>query len=233
MTILDGTRALLALAAAQERCRFLYLSSGAIYGPQPKELERVGESFCGGPDLRDPGAAYAEAKRAAEMLCTLALAKEGLEVVVARCFAFVGPHLPLDTHFAIGNFLGDVLAHRPIRVRGDGTAVRSYLYAADLTLWLWTLLLQGQTGQAYNVGSPEAITVGELARLIDRLRPQPLAEPSVIMEKQPDAAGGGGSRYVPDIRRAEAELGLKVRTPLEEGLRRTLAWHQSWCGMVS
>jgi nucleoside-diphosphate-sugar epimerase len=140
-TIVDGTRRTLALAREAHATNYLLLSSGAVYGKQPSSLTHVPEHHSGAPDLGDARSAYGEGKRAAEVLAAVESECGELSVRVARCFAFVGPHLPLDIHFAIGNFVRDAMGRGPIRIQGDGTAVRSYLYMADLAVWLWTLAL--------------------------------------------------------------------------------------------
>jgi nucleoside-diphosphate-sugar epimerase len=220
-----GTRRVLALAREKRVTRMLFTSSGAIYVRQPPNLSHMPEDFPGGPDPLDRRNAYAEGKRAAEFLCGLA-ASEPVALVpisIARCFAFVGPHLPLDVHFAIGNFIRDALVGGPIHVRGDGTPYRSYLYAADLAEWLITILLRGRPGRAYNVGSEETISIHELAEMIasKTLSARTSTGPAIVLAKE-SQPGVPAARYVPDCRRAAAELGLRVATPLETAIARTL-----------
>ena len=218
-TIVEGTRRALQFSIGSSVTRFLLVSSGAVYGNQPPQLTHVSEAFEGGPDPLNPAAAYAEGKRSAEMLCALA-ATPRFATTVARCFAFVGPYMKLDAHFAIGNFIGDRLHDRPIHVSGDGSAVRSYMYASDLMVWLWTILFKGQPRRAYNVGSEEDVHIAALAREVAAALP-PEAEVSVASTPKPGAAV---HRYVPSTARAQHELGLRAEVPLREAICRTHAW---------
>ena len=220
-TIVEGTRRALEFTRQRGANKFLLTSSGAVYGKQPPDMTHIPEEYAGGPDPLDPRSAYGEGKRAAEMLCTLYAHQFGLETKVARCFAFVGPYLPLDLHFAIGNFIRDGLRGGPIQVNGDGTPYRSYLYAADLVIWLWTILLRGQACRPYNVGSEESITVGELARLVAGI-----ARPEVEVKIAKKAAPGKtAERYIPSTHRAESELRLKPWVGLRNAIQRTVQWH--------
>jgi nucleoside-diphosphate-sugar epimerase len=218
-TVVEGTRRALQFSIASSVTRFLLVSSGSVYGNQPPELSHVSESFAGGPDQLNPASAYVEGKRAAEMLCSLA-ATPRLAATVARCFAFVGPYMKLDAHFAIGNFINDRLHDRPIHVQGDGSAVRSYLYAADLMVWLWTILFKGQSRRAYNVGSEEAVNIASLAREVNTALP-PESAVNIASSATPNAVV---HRYVPSTARAREELGLQVEVPLREAIRRTHTW---------
>lgn len=220
--IATGTRRLLKLSADQGARRFLLLSSGAVYGPQPPSMEELHEDFGGGPDPMNPSSAYAEAKRAAELLCSTANHLNRIETVVARGFSFVGPRLPLDSVFAVGNFLADGLAGRPIRVTGDGRPFRSYLHAADAAIWLWTMLVRGQSGRAYNVGSNVSCTIRQLANEVGELWKPPIP---VVVEGR-DESVDPAPRYVPSIERASGELGLAVRIPRSEALRRTVRFYR-------
>lgn len=215
-TIVTGTRRILDFAQHCRARRFLLASSGAVYGRQPPELSHIPEDFPGGPNILAPSSAYAEGKRMAELLCTLTA---DLECIAARCFAFIGPHLPLDAHFAAGNFLRDALNGGPIRIRGDGRAVRSYLYAADLIIWLITLLLRGRAGQAYNVGSDTAVTTLHLAQ---RIADRATGTPEVQVLGKPDI--NPAHRYVPDISRFRSEFRLAPVIGLDNAIERTMNW---------
>lgn len=219
-TIVDGTRRVLAVARATGARRFLLASSGAVYGRQPPELSHLPEEYPGAPVPGAAGSAYGEGKRAAEALCLESFGAGGPEPVLARGFAFCGPYLPLDAHFAIGNFVRDALAGGPIRVAGDGTPFRSYLYGADLATWLWTLLARGQAGRAYNVGSERAVSISELARLVARVLG---CTRGVEVAVTPEA-GRPAERYVPSTRRAREELGLDEGWTLEEAVARMAAF---------
>jgi len=220
--IVEGTRNILDLAVATGARRFLLTSSGAIYGPQPADLTAIPEDWRGSPELAEPSTAYGQAKRAAEHRCSLIGEQHGLETVVARCFAFVGADLPLDVHFAIGNFIRDALTGDAITVSGDGTPLRTYLHQSDLAHWLFTLLERGRPGQAYNVGSNEVISIAVLAHLVRNLL---VPNKPVHILGKPNL-GAARNIYVPDISKIKHDLGLRVTIPLAEAIIRTGEAHR-------
>ena len=217
-TIIRGTKRTLEFAVAAGAKRFLFVSSGAVYGIQPPEMTHIPETYLGSPDPMDPNSAYGEGKRMGELLCAIAHQEHGLETTIARCFAFVGPHLPLDAHFAIGNFIRDATNGEPIKVK-DGTPYRSYLYAADLAIWLWTILFQGRAGHPYNVGSDREITIESLARTVASAE-----SGSVAVQPLSSSHSAHAYRYVPSVRFTHSSLDLNVSIPLVEGIQRTIAW---------
>jgi UDP-glucuronate decarboxylase len=218
--IVEGTKNVLEFAVATNVQRVLYISSGGAYGPQPPELEKIPESFLGIPDPLAIDSVYGISKRMAEHLCCMYRDAYGLDFVVARCFAFVGPDLPAGVHFAIGNFIRDVLDKPEIVVNGDGSPLRSYLYQEDLAEWLLVLLSKGVSGEAYNVGSDQYLSVLELATLVRNLI-SPEKEVKVMGMKSQESASR--SRYVPDIKKAKTELGLEVGVSLSDAIKLTAA----------
>jgi dTDP-glucose 4,6-dehydratase len=215
LQIVDGTRNLLDFAVANKVSRFLLTSSGGVYGPQPVTLAQIPEDLLGMPDPLNPQHTYGVAKRCAEHLCALYQDRYGLEAVVARCFAFVGQDLPLDAHFAMGNFIRDALTASEIKVGGDGTPVRSYMDQRDLADWLLVMLTRGTAGQAYNVGSDEEITIVDLAKLVrDTLAPDKRVRIAGV-----PSINSFRNRYVPSIEKARAGLGLQINYPLHTSIR--------------
>jgi len=204
--IVDGTRNVLDLALRCGKPRVLLTSSGGVYGSIAQFPEGVPEDYHGMPDPLVPDNAYSIAKRQAEHLCALYYDAHGLESVIARCFAFVGKDLPLNAHFAIGNFIGDVLAGRAIVIHGDGTPIRSYMDQRDLASWLTTMLLGGTAQRAYNVGSDEAISIANLAMLVARLAGD--TSQVQVLGLAPEGQAAERNRYLPDTSRAQNELGL-------------------------
>lgn len=219
-TIVTGTRHVLDLARNAGAGRVLFLSSGAVYGAQPWDMTHVAEDWLGGPDITTHRSAYGEGKRAAEVIAAIYRQQHDMDIGIARIFTLLGPLLPLDTHFAAGNFLRDAMAGRTVTVNGDGRAVRSYLYAADLAEWLWVMVLRAPANMICNVGSEEAVSIGELAeraaRLIGGGRHDILGKAD---------AGWNPGRYVPSTRKIREELGVSPATDLDEALRRTAAWN--------
>jgi dTDP-glucose 4,6-dehydratase len=215
--IVDGTRNVLDYAVKKGIKRFLLTSSGAVYGKQPNDIDLLPEAYLGMPDPLDPSNTYGVAKRMAEHLCVLYSEKFNLHTLVARCFAFTGQDLPLDAHFAIGNFIRDALIKDSIIISGDGKPLRSYLHQNDLAQWLLTILMQGRNCEAYNVGSDQAITILELATLIrNELAPQ-----KEIIVALKNISNIPGHRYVPNIDKAKYELDLIVSVPLIEAIHNT------------
>ena len=205
--IVEGSRRVLEFSRRCGAERILMISSGAVYGPQPPELERIPEEHPCRP-VTEYGIAKLEAERM--------FLDSGVPTAAARCFAFTGPYLDRDIHFAIGNFIRDALAGKAVVVNGDGTPLRSYLYADDLVEWHFSLSARPEEQLVCNVGSDRAVPILELAHTVCRA----LGKAAPVKVLTPPVPGAVPARYVPDIGRAEA-LGLRVKVGLEEAIRRS------------
>lgn len=221
-TIVNGTKRILDFAKQKRVKSFLQVSSGAIYGKQPSQIENLPEDYAGGPLTNDSTAVYGEGKRMAEVLCAVYHTHYKLPVKIARCYAFIGPFLPLDGHFAAGNFIRNNLNKENIVIEGDGTPFRSYMYSADLMIWLWTILFKGNNNSPYNVGSDQSISISQLANYIIQQRE---CEKLEVIVRTP-FTGGLPLRYVPDIKKANKDLNLRIYTSLESSISKTLAFNK-------
>lgn len=218
-SIVDGTKRVLKFAHLAGIQKVLFVSSGAIYGPQPADMEQIPEGYGGACSTTDRRSVYGQGKRLAEQLMTTYFHEFGIETKIARCFAFAGPGMALNAHFAIGNFIRDAIKGGPINISGDGLPLRSYMYAADAAVWLIRILADGQAGEAYNVGSDQSYTLADIANIAaEEINPQ--ARVSILGKEN----GGFRSRYIPDISKAKS-LGLDAWTDINKTIARTAEWH--------
>ena len=220
-TIAEGSRHVLDFAVHCNCKKFLLISSASAYGKQPTKISNVSENYNGAPYTIDKNFDYSvlgEAKRASEMLTTIYSDKYGIETKIARCYTFVGPYLPLNIHYAIGNFIRDALNGVSIKINSNGTQRRSYMYTSDLTTWLWTILFRGENCEIYNVGSEESITIYELAKLINEIS---LNKIDIILNKlSKDEISN--DNYVPSTKKAQNKLGIKQTIDLKSAIERTI-----------
>ncbi len=219
-TIVDGTRHTLEFAKQCGAKKFLLTSSGAVYGKQPAGITHIPEDYPGAPDPTAWQSSYGEGKRVAEHLAVLYARQYGFETKIARCFAFLGPYQPLNGHWAIVNFIRDGLRGDSILVKGDGTPYRSYLYAADLIVFLWTILFKGESCLPFNVGSDSEIDIRSLAEIVSSAFE--IKKDVVVSGKC--ALTAGVDRYVPSTKRAREKLNLKQETVLQDAIKRTVKY---------
>jgi len=192
--------------------RIVFCSSGAVYGYQPKDIQHLTEDMAFGniEKLDKVKKSYAYAKRDSE--CAIQeLGREGLSVSIARCFAFVGKYLPKDQHFAIGNFIADGLAGRDINVKADRKVYRSYMYADDLVKWLMTLAENANPQcPVYNVASDKEVEIKELANIVANI--------FNVNIKSSENGTAHVDRYIPSVKKADNELGLRNDYELKESI---------------
>lgn len=211
-TILDGMRHIINFAEHVSCKRLLYTSSGAAYGVQPLTLDSISEDYIKHENYINDDA-YASAKRESELFLD---GCENFDIIIARCFSFSGPYLPLDGTYAFGNFILNRLKNETISINSSGESIRTYLYAADLVIWLLTLLVKGKNKCIYNVGSDEEISILDLAKKISNDKVDVLAYGEI---------GVGVTRYVPDIVKAKDELGLDIYTKIDDAILKTLKFY--------
>ncbi|MBI3519379.1 MAG: NAD-dependent epimerase/dehydratase family protein [Bacteroidetes bacterium] len=219
-SIVNGTKHVLELAK-YKKATILNISSGAIYGEPIHNKIPFSEDFRGSSNIYSLGACYSEGKKISEMLSYIYNTKDLVNVKIARCFCFVGPFIPLNGQFAIGNFIKNVIRNEDLKISGDGTAYRSYLYTADLIIWLIKILLNGKNADPYNVGSDEEISIKNLADLIIQI-----TKKNLNIDIKSKMACTEGNKYIPDIQKAKSELKLNVNYDLTTSIKRTIDFYQ-------
>jgi nucleoside-diphosphate-sugar epimerase len=219
----SGTLNLLEIARANKDCKFLYLSSGAVYGSQNLDVKLRHESDLNSPDLQKISSLYGESKRLCELLCTIYNSLHHVETKVARCFSFVGPYMNFDGHYAIGNFIRDIVNGKDVALNSKSETYRSYLYSVDLVIWLIRILISGTSGAVYNVGSSQEILINDLAELVIKTI-SPKSKIAFLGKEGFNTSSS--SRYIPSNEKAKKNLGLAEYTSLEKAIKKSSIWYQ-------
>lgn len=200
--------------------RLLNVSSCLVNGT-PNRAGALTESDCFPTKSGELHTVYREAKRAAESLCSAYRSQFRLPVSTVRPFTFVGPYQELDRPWAINNFMLDAIHGADIRIHGDGSAQRSYLYGSDAAWWTLVALTNGDDGQVYNLGNGRPITHLELAKMISGLtstKVQSVIGKPVTVQQQPDD-------LYPDISHTQKMLGTAQTCSLEQAINKTYRWY--------
>jgi nucleoside-diphosphate-sugar epimerase len=196
----------------------LFTSSGAVYGEMPDHLERFSEGWERPQSSVSLSSAYAQGKVDAEALLTKATLDGKCQGLIARLFAFSGVHLPLDRHFAIGNFVRDAVCGQSITIRGNGSPIRSYMDGQDMSEWIFQIIGSGSPKEIYHVGSERAISIKDLASLVSNRYELLTGNPVNVDILDQTSPLDGVSRYVPSTERTRTQLNLKENVDLEQSI---------------
>ena len=230
-----GTFYLLQHALFSKAERFMFFSSGEVYGIPLNPKQLIGETDYGYIDTMNVRSCYAESKRMGETMCVSWAHQYGLHTSVVRPFHTYGPGMALDDGRVFADFVADVIGYRNIVIKSDGMAKRPFCYVADATIAFLTVLFLGTKAEAYNVGNPEAETsIRDLAMTLSSLFPErnlkiqfeiPVSTNSYL--KSPI------SRSCPSIEKISG-LHWSPQTSIKDGFRRTvLSFEQNNEGNLS
>ncbi|AGA66882.1 NAD(P)-dependent oxidoreductase [Brachyspira pilosicoli] len=210
--IVDGIKYLLKKIKPYNVKRILFTSSGAVYGKQPYNLKYISEDFKCSPD-----SIYGKAKHISENI----LLDSNIDTIIARCYAFTGTYLNLQIHYAIGNFILNCFEKKDIIIKGDGSPIRSYLYTADLIIWIIAALFKSNSNEIYNVGSMNEISILDLAKLVTKQ----FSYSTNINILGKTNVGIAPSVYLPDNNKIVSKLNVSENYTLENMIKRTIDWN--------
>lgn len=216
----DSTYRLLEYAKNHGGKRFLYVSSGEVYGQGDSSLDAFDETYSGYLDVLSPRSCYPLSKRMAENLCVSYWKQHGVESVIVRPCHTYGPFMTSSDNRAHAQFLHNALAGKDIVMKSAGTQMRSYNYVADCVAGLLTVLVDGETGEAYNLANPKStLTIAEFAK-----KTAAAEDCKVVFENPTEADVANQSPIPKQVLSTEKleELGWRPAFDIDVGIRHTL-----------
>lgn len=220
ITNIIGTENMLEYARMSGAKRFLFLSSVEVYGENRGDVERFKEEYCGYIDCNTLRAGYPEGKRAGEALCQAYRKKYGMDIRIGRLARTYGPTMLNSDTKAISQFIKKGIGGENIVLKSKGNQLYSYIFVADAVSALFTILLMGKDGEAYNISDINSeISLKNLAKLI-----ADLTKKKVIFELPPKEEMEGYSKATKAILDSSKliDLGWRSYWNIENGIERTL-----------
>ena len=215
----EGTRNLMEQLVKADIKKIIFTSSGVTYGSLSSQKEYI-ESSVNAPITTEISSALGEGKRLAEYTIAYFCNKHKISFNIARCFSFVGPYLPLNLHYAVGNFIHDALNEKVITVKGTGNDIRSYMYIADAMIWLFKMLCSSKNKQIYNVGSSRKVSIKELAFIVkDLISPK---KEIIFLNQSNKNDNFNRSIYVPNNKKVINDLNVEEYHRLEDSIKKTV-----------
>ena len=214
----EGTKNLMEQLISAGVKKIIFTSSGVTYGSLSSQDKYI-ESSTEAPITTETSSALGEGKRLAEYVIAYYCDKHKISFNIARCFSFVGPYLPLNIHYAIGNFINDALHEEIITVKGTGNDIRSYLYIADAMIWLFKMLISEIDNKIYNVGSNNKISIRELA-----IKVKELVSPNkevIFLNQHKKNDNFERSIYVPNNKKIISDLKVDEWHSIEDSIIKT------------
>lgn len=215
-----GTYYLLELAEKNPGCRFVFTSSGDIYGDNRSGKEYLEETDCGYIDCNTLRAGYIEGKRASESLCNAFRESKGIDFVISRLCRIYGPTMNLGESKAISQFIMKAVSNEDIVLKSQGTQTFSYLYIFDAVSALLTIISEGKSGEAYNIAdNSQVLSLKELAGILAEI-----GRSKVVFELPDDVEAKGASTFQ-DVRLSGKKLGClgwEAYVDLKDGLEWTV-----------
>lgn len=215
---IDGVCNLITYGMKNGMKRFLYLSSGEVYGES--DGREFTEDYSGYVDCTSPRSCYPSSKRAAESLCSSYKAEYDVDVVIARPCHTYGPYFSDTDNRVYAQFIRNILNDQDIVMKSSGEQFRSWCYVVDCVSGLLHLLLKGASGEAYNIANPESnITIKELANTVAEIGGKNVV---IVPPEQSESAGYNPvNKSVYSIKKTKS-LGWEPKTSLKTGFRHSI-----------
>ncbi len=220
MTNINGVNNLLNYGKSHNLKKFLFVSSGEVYGQGDNEVKAFDEDYYGYVDITNPRSCYPNGKRAAETLCISYYNQYGIKTVIARPAHTYGATATKNDNRAATQFINNIINNEDIVMKSNGLQLRSYCYVADCVSALFTILLKGKEGNAYNVANKKSnITIREIAQTLTTLYNK-----KIIFENPSDVELKSFNPVSQSVLNAEKieNLGWQAKYNIEEGLKRTV-----------